>query len=161
MSGVLLGLAMLIRPDRWRAAGFAAVFGIGMWTISIVPAAAQHRGSRAGSARRWRRERRRMPCSASPCSTICGWRGIALEAIVRRLGSLQAWVIPEWIDRTDGAFEALGTRHGEEYPDYTREHLEREIGRYFHVAERMHIKGGTRTLFELQPRGDDGNATAG
>ena len=41
MSGVLLGLAMLIRPGRWRAAGFAAVFGAGAWTISIVPAAGQ------------------------------------------------------------------------------------------------------------------------
>ena len=41
MSGVLLGLAMLIRPGRWRAAGFAAVFGVGAWTISIVPAAGQ------------------------------------------------------------------------------------------------------------------------
>ena len=40
-SGVLLGLAMLIRPGRWRAAGFAAVFGAGAWTISIVPAAGQ------------------------------------------------------------------------------------------------------------------------
>ena len=42
MSGALLGLAIFIRPGRWRAAGFAAVFGIGTWTISIVPAAAQH-----------------------------------------------------------------------------------------------------------------------
>ena len=114
-------------------------------------------------------ERRALEARAPPDVVLClallhhlrVTGGIALEAIVRWLGSLQAWVILEWIDRTDGAFEALGARHGEEYPDYTREHLEREIGRYFHVAERMHIKGGTRTLFALQPRGDDGNATAG
>ena len=42
MTGMLLGLAMLIRPGRWRAAGFAAVFGVGAWTISIVPAVGQY-----------------------------------------------------------------------------------------------------------------------
>ena len=42
MTGMLLGLAMLIRPGRWRAAGFAAVFGAGAWTISVVPAAGQY-----------------------------------------------------------------------------------------------------------------------
>ena len=42
MTGMLLGLAMLIRPSAWRAAGFAAVFGVGAWTISVVPAAGQY-----------------------------------------------------------------------------------------------------------------------
>ena len=87
--------------------------------------------------------------------------GIALEAIIRWLGSLRAWVVLEWIDRTDDAFEALGARHGEAYPDYTREHLEREVGRYFHVVERQPLMDGKRTLLALQPRGDDGDATAG
>ena len=57
----------------------AAVFGIRIWTISIVPAAAQHRGSRAGSARRWRRGRRRMPCSASPSRPLCKARCFRLH----------------------------------------------------------------------------------
>ena len=86
--------------------------------------------------------------------------GIALDAIVRWLGSLRARIILEWIDRTDGAFEALCARHGEAYPDYTREHLEREIGRYFQVVERQPLMDGKRTLLALRPREEGGGATA-
>ena len=85
--------------------------------------------------------------------------GIALDAIVRWLGSLRARIILEWIDRTDGAFEALCARHGEAYPDYTREHLEREIERYFQVVERQPLMEGKRTLLALRPREEGGGAT--
>ena len=114
------------------------------------------------------REREALEARAPPDCVLClallhhlrVTAGVALDAIVRWLGSLRARVILEWIDRTDGAFEALCARHGEAYPDYTRERLEREVRRCFHVVERQPLMDGKRILLALRPREEGGEATA-
>ena len=111
ITGTLCGLAMLIRPGRWRAAGFAAVFGISAWTISVVPAAGQYPGWE------W------MPWAAAALGTYAVHTGCrAIEAYRRArwmlcpLGAVVAAVIlaGSWMPQPGGAAPGLGEILGPE-----------------------------------------------
>ena len=113
------------------------------------------RAKRRGCRRRGERERRSAPDTpdiADPADADGGPRPVPVRRRAEGAGGRPWGRYPRqhaYAERDVKAKEAFVERHL------------RAIGRYFHVAERMHIKGGTRTLFALQPRGDDGNATAG
>ena len=77
---------------------------------------------------------------------------IPVAHVVAWLGSLNATVIVEFIDRDDEMFVKLAENKREDYADYTPENFEAEVARWFTIEDRMSLNAGKREMLLLEPK---------
>ena len=78
---------------------------------------------------------------------------IPLSLFIEWLGSLDATVIVEFVGRDDEMFLKLIEGRSQDYVDYTAEHFQVEIARYFTIRDRLQLKDGKREMLLLEPKG--------
>ena len=85
---------------------------------------------------------------------------IPLAHFVEWLRGLDATVIVEFVDRNDEMFLELIEGRSHDYTDYTAEHFQMEMDRYFTIRDRLQLKDGKREMLLVEPRGQVPNRTA-
>ena len=79
---------------------------------------------------------------------------VPLAEVVDWLGSLGGVLVVEFADREDVMVQRLLSRKKDDaHPDYRPEVFEAELARRFDVVRREELESGTRTLYEVRPRG--------
>ena len=100
-------------------------------------------------------DRRRSPDMVLCLALIHHMRvsaNIPLALFVEWLRSLDATAIVEFVDRDDEMFLTLIKERALEYEDYTAEHFQMEILRYFNIRDRLQLMDGKREILLIEPK---------
>ena len=104
----------------------------------------------------WRnRERTDLSSRAKPELLLCLalihhvviTANVPLEEFVGWLSDLSDQLVIEYVSRSDDKVEALLRNKEDKHSDYSRENLERELGRHFTIRRRLELESGNRFLY--------------
>jgi hypothetical protein len=79
---------------------------------------------------------------------------VPLEEFVGWLSDLSDQLVIEYVSRSDDKVKALLRNKEDKYSDYSRENLERELGRYYTIRRRLELESGNRFLYWCARGGD-------